>query len=97
MRIFSVCLATVVLLLCTETAKAQYRPAVVPGPVFYDGIPGYYTTNAYGQTIWVANPYYGVYPTPAVPYVVPGITSYYPYGYYRPYRRLLFGGRRYYR
>ncbi|MFT3882141.1 MAG: hypothetical protein QM703_21115 [Gemmatales bacterium] len=95
MRLLAICLAAVALLLCTETAKAQYySPYVVPGQVFYNGIPGYYTTNGYGQSVWVPNPYYGTYPTPAVPYVVPGITAYYPYGYYRPYRRL-FGGRYY--
>lgn len=96
MRLLTFCVAALALLLCTQSAKAQYGP-VVPGQVFYNGIPGYYTTNAYGQTVWVANPYYGTYPTPAVPYVVPGITSYYPYGYYRPYRRLFWGGRRYVR
>lgn len=95
MRLLAICLAAVALLLCTESAKAQYSPYMVPGATFYNGVPGYYTINGYGQSVWVPNPYYGTYPTPAVPYVVPGITTYYPYGYYRPYRRLLFGSRYY--
>jgi hypothetical protein len=98
MRLLTICLSVVTLLLCTESIKAQYSPyvnPVVPNQVFYNGVPGYYTINGYGQSVWVPNPYYGTYPTPAVPYVVPGITSYNPYGYYRPYRRFYFGGGRY--
>lgn len=101
MRLLSICLAALALLLCTESAKAQYySPYVIPGQTLASTVPGYYTINGYGQSVWVPNPYYGTYATPVVPYYgVPEITSYYPYGYYRPYpyRRLLFGGRRYYR